>query len=289
MSRPHVDAVVLSQGTKPAALARCLESLLTQTGVEMTVLCVGNGWEPTGLPDGVRTLHLPENVGAPQGRNLGAAQGDAPLVFFLDDDAWLPTTDAVAALAAQVAEGTGVGMAQPRIVDPDTGVTERRWVPRLSARSPGRSSDAFTVAEGACLVRREAFEAAGGWAGRFFYGHEGIELTWRVWDQGLAVRYVADVVAAHPSGPAFRRDHQMYLNGRNRVWLARRNLPAPLVRVYLASWWLISRVRLRADPPAWAQWRKGWHDGWSTPFGERRPLRWRTVLRLTVRGRPPIV
>ena len=33
---------------------------------------VGNGWEPTGLPDGVRGWALAENVGIPAGRNVGA-------------------------------------------------------------------------------------------------------------------------------------------------------------------------------------------------------------------------
>ena len=61
---PSVGAVLLSMGNRPEELAAALATLLTQTGVELDVLVVGNGWEPTGLPAGVRTLHLPENAPA---------------------------------------------------------------------------------------------------------------------------------------------------------------------------------------------------------------------------------
>lgn len=285
---PRVDVVVLSQGSKPEDLDRCLRSVLAQEGVATSVLCVGNGWVPQGLPDGVRSVHVPENVGAPEGRNIGAEDGDAPLLFFLDDDASLPETDALRRLVDRFRDGR-VGLVQPRIVDPVTGRTETRWIPRLFARDAERSGPAPSVAEGACLVRREALERAGGWAGLFFYGHEGIELAWRVWDQGLTVQYAGDVVAAHPAGPAFSRGRQMWMNGRNRVWLARRNLPTPLAWAHVASWTAVTRWRLRHDPQAWAQWRDGRREGWRTPCGERRVMRWSTVATLTRIGRPPVV
>ena len=50
--------VVLTQGDRPDELRRGLESLLAQRGVDLDVICVGNGWEPTGLPDGVRSLEI---------------------------------------------------------------------------------------------------------------------------------------------------------------------------------------------------------------------------------------
>jgi hypothetical protein len=36
-------------------------------------------------------------------------------------------------------------------------------------------------------------------------------------------------------------------------------------------------------------WFGGWREGWRTDPGERRPLRWKTVWRMTLAGRPPIV
>ena len=62
---------MLTMGNRPDDLDRGLRSLLAQRDVELDVVVVGNGWQPTGLPDGVKAHGLPENVGIPAGRNAG--------------------------------------------------------------------------------------------------------------------------------------------------------------------------------------------------------------------------
>ncbi|MEI8080788.1 MAG: glycosyltransferase family A protein [Actinomycetes bacterium] len=84
-----MSAVVLTMGTRPEELARGLASLQAQRGVDLDIVCVGNGWRPTDLPDGVDGLFLPENVGACGGRNAGANATSGEIIFFFDDDAWL--------------------------------------------------------------------------------------------------------------------------------------------------------------------------------------------------------
>ena len=70
-----VGAVVLTQGRRPAELAAALESLALQRDVELDVVVVGNGWEPSGLPDGVRSVGLEVDRGIPAGRNAGVRRG----------------------------------------------------------------------------------------------------------------------------------------------------------------------------------------------------------------------
>ena len=57
---PRFGVVVLTQGKRPNDLHRALESLLAQRGVRIDAVVVGNGWQPTDLPQGVRALALPE-------------------------------------------------------------------------------------------------------------------------------------------------------------------------------------------------------------------------------------
>ena len=199
MSLPTVGAVVLSMGNRPVELAAALESLLAQEGVELDVVLVGNGWEPVGLPDAVRTLHLPKNVGIPEGRNVGAAASQGDVLFFYDDDAYLPTTDVVARLVAVLAADSRVGAVQPRPVDPTGKPSPKRWVPRPGGRDPLRPGRVGWLWEGTFVIRRHLFEQAGGWPGHFWYGHEGIELSWRVWDAGSTTWYAPDVVMNHPA------------------------------------------------------------------------------------------
>ncbi len=88
--RPRYGVVVLTMGSRPADLDRGLRSLLAQRDVDLDVVVVGNGWQPTGLPDGVKAHGLPENLGIPAGRNAGVPLVSGDLLFFLDDDASLP-------------------------------------------------------------------------------------------------------------------------------------------------------------------------------------------------------
>jgi hypothetical protein len=78
------------------------------------------------------------------------------------------------------------------------------------------------------------------------------------------------------------------MTARNRVWLARRNLPLPLVPAYLGTWTLltVARTHSAAGLRAWAG---GFAEGVRTPCGRRQPMRWRTVWRMTMLGRPPVI
>jgi GT2 family glycosyltransferase len=286
---PHVGVVVLSQGRRPDGLAASLASVLRQEGVVLDVVVVGNGWRPEGLPAGVRGVHLPENLGIPAGRNAGVPHVDGRTLFFLDDDETVPSAAfLVDALALMRREGD-VALIQPRIVDPTGAATPRRWIPRIRKGDPARSSAVFSVLEGAVVVRRDAFEAAGGWAGEFFYAHEGIELAWRVWDQGLRAWYAGELVAHHPAVAPTRHAEYHRLNARNRVWLARRNLPLPLVPVYVGSWTAVQVLRSARGRDGLGTWFRGWREGWTSSPGERRPMSWRTVARMARGGRPPVI
>ena len=119
-----------------------------------------------------------------------------------------------------------LGLIQPRVVDPTGIVSPRRWIPRIRKGDAAHSSNVFSCWEGAVLMPRAVFDATGGWADPFFYAHEGIELAWRVWDTGHVAWYAGDLEAGHPVIDPTRHDYYYRLNARNRVWLARRNLPA---------------------------------------------------------------
>ncbi|PPH04684.1 glycosyl transferase [Rathayibacter sp. AY1F6] len=286
---PRVGVVVLTQGTRPDDLAAGLAGVLAQEGVELDVVCVGNGWEPDGLPEGVRALALPENLGIPAGRNAGVDAVAGEYLFFLDDDARIPSARFLVDAVALLASNRRIGLVQPRVDSTDGTPSPRRWIPRILKGDPRRSGPVFSVWEGAVVLRRDVFARTGGWAAPFFYAHEGIELAWRVWDTGRTAWYAGELVAQHPVIQPTRHADYYRLNARNRVWLARRNLAAPLALVYVGSWTAIQCLRWRRDPAALRAWFAGWREGWRSDPGGQRVLSARTVLRMAFAGRPPIV
>ena len=263
--------------------------MLAQRDVLIDMVVVGNGWQPIELPEQVASVFLPENLGIPAGRNRGVGAVSGEWLFFLDDDASIPSETFLSDAISKMIVDPTIGMIQPRVVDP-TGVTNpRRWTPRIRKGDPAEPSVMFTAWEGAIVMPRAVFDATGGWAEPFFYAHEGIELAWRVWNQGRRAWYAGDLVAHHPAIEPTRHSHYYRLNARNRVWLARRNLPSVFVPIYVGSWTAIQILRWARRPAALAAWFGGWREGWSSDPGERRPITWRTVWRMTRAGRPPVV
>ena len=288
--RPNAryGVVVLTMGRRPEDLDRALRSLLGQKGVDLDVVVVGNGWDPVGLPAGVRAVALPANIGIPAGRNAGVAAVTGDLLFFLDDDASVPEPDTLARIAEQFVAHPDIGLLQPRVATPDGAPAPRRWTPRLRVGDPRRSSDVTALWEGAVAIRRVLFERIGGWPDVFFYAHEGIDLAWAVWDAGYRVRYCGDVTVMHPAMDPTRHAEFYRLSARNRVFLARRRLSAPLAAVYLAVWSALTLLRVRGRR-ALRESLSGAVDGFHEDPGPRQPLRWRTVWRMTRAGRPPLI
>ncbi|MFZ9988239.1 MAG: glycosyltransferase family 2 protein [Candidatus Nanopelagicales bacterium] len=284
----RVGVIVLSMGRRPEGLQRALESVLLQEGVSCDIVVVGNGWVPTGLPEGVGAVALPTNVGIPAGRNAGIDAVEGDILLFLDDDAVLADSHVLERAVALLDADPRMGLIQPRVVDPTGLPSPRRWVPRLRVGDPERSSPAMALWEGATIVRRRALEAAGGWASDFFYAHEGIDLAWRVWDADYAAWYAGDLVVHHEANDPKRFPEHARLNARNRVWIARRNLPLPLEPIYVGSWILITLARER-DRQQLRAWFEGLLEGIRDRPTGRRPMSWRTIGRMSRAGRPPVV
>jgi GT2 family glycosyltransferase len=289
-----LSVVVLTLGNRPAELDRAIGSVLGQEHIDVEIVLVGNGADP--LPAGspyhaderVRIVRLPKNVGIPAGRNSGVAASSGDVVLFLDDDGWYRSPRLGTYLRDRFAADPKLGIVSFRVRDPEGGPGERRHVPRLRAGDPLRSSEVTTFLGGACAVRRAVFDAAGGLPEDFFYAHEETDLAWQALDAGYHIVYDAECVMFHPAVAPTRHAMFYRLNARNRVWLARRNLPWPVALTYLTVWigMTVARERKLASLRPWFG---GFREGWRKPAGPRRPISWRTVWRMTRLGRPPII
>ncbi|WP_436740465.1 glycosyltransferase family 2 protein [Streptomyces sp. BBFR102] len=280
-------------GNRPEELRALIDSVAEQDGDPVQIAVVGNGSPVPEVPEGVRTTELPENLGIPGGRNVGIemfgpAGRDVDILLFLDDDGLLAHTDTVELCREAFTADPELGIVSFRIADPDTGETQRRHVPRLRASDPMRSSRVTTFLGGANAVRTRVFADAGLLPADFFYAHEETDLAWRALNAGWQIDYRSDMVLYHPTTAPSRHAVYHRMVARNRVWLARRNLPLPLVPVYLGVWLLLTLLR-RPSGPALKAWFGGFKEGWTSSAGPRRPMRWRTVWRLTRLGRPPVI
>jgi GT2 family glycosyltransferase len=282
-----LSCVILTMGDRGEDLERAIGSALAQRDADVEVIVVGNGADVVA-PDGVTVIGLAENVGVAAGRNAGVAAASGDVILFLDDDGWYSGPGAGRHVAGRFAAEPELAVLSFRVVDPDTGAGARWHVPRLRAGDPGRSSVVTTFAGGTCAVRRSAFVAAGGLPEAFFYAHEETDLAWRLLGLGYRLEYDAAVVVCHHVLPNARHAGFYRLDGRNRVLLARRNLPWPLAWAYLLDWFAVTVLRERSAQAVRA-WAQGFAVGWRMDPGERQALSLRTVWRMIRAGRPPVI
>jgi GT2 family glycosyltransferase len=279
----EIAVVVLTQNDRPAELDRAIASVRAQRDVNLQLVLVVNGGGPPDPDPADRLVVLPQNVGIPGGRNIGAAAADAPLLMFLDDDAELLDPGALAAVVDRFRADPTLGAMAIRLVD-EQGSTQRRHVPRLGGRSAQRSGPVTYFVGAACVVRASTFHRVDGFDARFFYAMEESDLSWRLLDAGWSIWYAADLTAYHPRTLPSRHRGYARLTARNRLWTAWRSLPAPLLAGYLLTWTVLAGARGAALRDLLAGYRQAW-----SALPTRRPMRWRTVARMTRLGRPPIL
>ncbi|MGW5674739.1 glycosyltransferase family 2 protein [Streptomyces sp. NPDC003860] len=287
-----LGVVVLTMGDREPELLALLESVTAQQGDAATVVVLGQGTRLPELPTGTHGVELPENLGIPGGRNAGVAWlrehgGGVDVVVVLDDDGLLPRTDTLQKVRDAFTAEPRLGIVSFRIAD-EEGHTQRRHVPRLGASNPLKSGPVTTYLGGGHAIRMSVIDDVGDFPTPFFYAHEETDFAWRALDAGWHIHYRADLVLQHPRTAPSR--HAVYYRntGRNRVWLAKRHLPAILVPLYLTTW-VAYTIKQKPPRDGLKAWWAGFFEGLRVPCPPRKPIRWRTVWRMTRLGRPPVI
>jgi GT2 family glycosyltransferase len=283
-----LSCVILTMGDRPAELDRAIASAAAQRHADLEIVVVGNGTDVPSAPAEVTVVRLAENAGVAGGRNAGVEACTGDVVLFLDDDGWYPDPGLGAYIASRFADDGELAVLSFRVVHPEGGPPARWHVPRLRAGDPERSSPVTTFAGGACAIRRSAYLEAGGLPAVFFYAHEETDLAWRLLGLGYRIEYDAAAQMCHHALPNARHATFFRLDGRNRVLLARRNLPGPLAVLYLMDWFALTVLREHSADVLRA-WLGGFAEGWRMNPGQRRRMSWRTVWRMTRAGRPPVI
>jgi hypothetical protein len=249
-----VSAVVVSWNGRHW-LDRCLGSLLALDPAPKEIILVDNA-STDGTVEHVRRAYprvavvaLDSNLGFAGGNNAGARRASARYLAFLNNDAEAERTW-LARLLDPVEADPSVGLVTSRIVfmdRPDTvdsagdgylrcGGAFKRDHGQAAARE-GAPHEVFGACGAGFLIRRDLFEALGGFDERFFMVYEDVDLSYRARLRGARCMYAPDALVWHAgsasigavSGP------QVYYGQRNLEWTWIKNSPARLLWRSLAS------------------------------------------------------
>lgn len=207
MPAAAITAIVVSYDSAEV-LPACLDAL---AGEGIRTIVVDNasrdGSRAIAARHGARVIANARNEGYGRGNNIGIAAADSPYVLIVNPDLEL-RAGAAAALLAAAERYPDAGMLAPRIVEP----SGRVFLQPRSLLSPPHlnRSGAMEVPEGdaclpflsgACLlIRRELFQALGGFDPAIFLFYEDDDLCRRMRDAGHALVHVHDAEARHGRG-----------------------------------------------------------------------------------------
>jgi GT2 family glycosyltransferase len=204
------------------------------------------GWVRQTYPE-VRIVSHPENWGFCRGNNEAVPHATGDVLLFLNNDVevdpgWLSplvnallASDDVAAVQPKLLQASDRSMFE--YAGAAGGFIDALGYPFTRGRifftmEPDRGQyddarDVFWATGAAMLVRREAFEAAGGFDEAFFMHMEEIDLCWRLHRMGYRVRVEPASVVYHIGGGSLPQgDHRKaYYNFRNGLLLLYKNLP----------------------------------------------------------------
>ena len=256
-ARPAVDVVVPFAGGAEAlrAVVARLGSLHVREGDTVTVaLNAGAGGGAAGASPGVRLLDATDRRGSYHARNLAARAGGAPWLLFIDADVE-PARDLLDRLF-EPEPGPRTGVLAGAVVDEppaagDGGTAALRyaWLKSSMSQETTLGHGRWAFAQTAnCAVRREAFEAVGGFADGVRSGGDA-DLCFRLAAAGWRLESRPGATVLHrnrttvPKMLAQRARH-----GAGAAWLSREH-PGSFPARNLAglAWWGVKRAAAGAS------------------------------------------
>ena len=256
---PRVSAIVLAYRSEPL-LEACVGALLSSSGVEVEVILVDNGCTDGAVErlralDGLTVIAPGRNLGFAGGCNAGAAQVTGDVIALINGDA-VVESGAISALAAvAIRPKVGIATASLRLADSPELLNSAgnelhflgfSWAGHFSERAADHQKEVEVAsASGAAMaMRRDLWEALGGFEERYFAYHEDAELSLRCRQRGLEIVFVPQAVVLHRYEFA-RNPSKYYLMERNRLILVFTLFGAPTL-VAIAPALLLAEMGLLA-------------------------------------------
>ncbi len=230
MSLPLVTIAILNYQRKDT-LRLVLAQAMAQDYPNLEIIVVDNAsTDGSGqmveqeFPD-IRLIRLSENIGC-AARNAGITAANGQFVVTIDNDVLLTTPNDIHRIAEMFKQQSpSVACIDFKILDANGNLSQRDWChPRDWRQFSDQEFLTDYVLEGACALRREAFERVGGYWGPLFLGHEGQDLALRLLGAGYDILYCPDVQVTHLTSTEARPSSRIYYTfTRNSIWVSLRN------------------------------------------------------------------
>lgn len=254
-SIPLVSVIIVTWNSKKH-LSICMDHFLTQTFQDFEVILVDNGSEDHALDElngkytklRLRVERLDTNLGFAVANNIGASLAQGHWLALLNADA-LPEPDWLEKLVSSADENPEFSFFSSRQIQANSrhlldgagdayhisGLAWRRYYNRQAESHCLQPAEVFSACGAAALYTREDFLQAGGFDKDYFSYFEDVDLGFRLRLMGKKCLYTPQAVVYHVGSASTgkRSDFSVYYGYRNLIWTFIKNMPSPLIWLYL--------------------------------------------------------
>ena len=252
---PLVSVIIVTWNSKKH-LSICMDHFLTQTFQDFEVILVDNGSEDHALdelqekypPLRLQIERLDANLGFAVANNIGASLACGKWLALLNTDAF-PEPDWLEQLLYATDQNPECSFFASRQIQFNTphlldgagdayhvsGLAWRRYYNRPAKHLGLQPAEVFSPCGAAALYLREDFLQAGGFDEDYFSYFEDVDLGFRLRLIGKKCLYVPQAVVYHVGSASTgkRSDFSIYYGYRNLIWTFIKNMPSPLIWLYL--------------------------------------------------------
>lgn len=253
---PSVAVIVINYNSGDMLL-RCLHDLELQTWRSFKVIVVDNASTDDSMLRAereypwIKSVRLDHNVGFAEGNNIGAALApECKWIACLNPDAFADPDWLASLMRTAQAHPEFVFFGSKLILAGDSarldgtgdiyhvsGAAWRRDHGREVTNGHHAEGEIFAPCAAAALYRRDAFDAVGGFDSDYFCYFEDVDLAFRMRLIGHRCYYVPSAVVHHVSSAitGYQSPFTVYHGHRNLVWTFFKDMPFPLLLIYLLS------------------------------------------------------
>jgi GT2 family glycosyltransferase len=260
-------AVIIVNWNSGKLLNQCLAALTRQSVTPDRVIVVDNA-STDGSADDVnahygnaKLVRLSRNAGFAKGNNIAIPEVvDCDWIVMLNPDAfpeprWLETLmesaksypDYTFYASRMLSNGDRTTLDGAGDMYHTSGAAWRLGHGRKCEPGDLQKAEVFGACAAAALYRRDAILASGGFDDEYFCYFEDVDLAFRLRLAGHRCFYVPDAVVYHVGSATTggeRSDFTTYHGQRNLVWTFFKNMPLPLLWLYLPQHILLNLVAL---------------------------------------------
>lgn len=237
-----VSAVIINRNRK-WDLEECLDSIHNQTYKVIETIVVDNNSTDNSISD----IRLPYNMGVTLPTNIGVASSVGKYILLVDNDAILDKNFVQNALDIFEYHPT-IGVIAGRVYKHGT-KEDFDFESYGTDLPPYMSNYVGTFCATACMIRRDLWDAIGGYNQRYFAYYQEPDFAARAMKAGYDILYEPSCICWHKFTPHSRDNATMlYFLTRNHFLFVWEHLPLPYALFQSVKWVAWSFIKGRHHP-----------------------------------------